>query len=312
MKHSLKIARAIVFLVVFLFAFLIVGAGISYGASTGLTIQPVKDSHTIEPGKSVSSQITLKNESDSAVKVEVTIEDFIPAAGSTNVQFVGRAEGVTTVRDWITFDAPDSFVFEKGQSRSITYTIKAPSDAEPGGHFGVIFFKATDAKQQGQLKVGTRVGMLIFITVPGNQLQKGRVLDFSAPLFVQKGPVPFTIKFENTGTVHFEPKGTITITNIFGKEVGVVPVAGQTVLPTGVRDLSAMWDVSGLLLGRYVAEINIIDGEGNELTANRIAFYAFPMWYLLGFIIAVITLFYGIKFIKKNVKISISKKTNDE
>ncbi|KKU03962.1 MAG: hypothetical protein UX07_C0049G0005 [Parcubacteria group bacterium GW2011_GWA2_45_30] len=307
MSYSLKIARAVICFAVFLYAFLIVGIGISYSASTGLTIQPVKVSHTIEPGNSVSSQITLKNESDGTVKVEATIEDFIPAAGSVNVQFVGRAEGVTTVRDWITLDAPDSFVFEKGQARSIIYTVKAPPDAEPGGHFGVVFFKATDAKEQGQLKVGTRVGMLIFITVPGNQLQKGKVLDFSAPIFVQKGPVPFTIKFENTGTVHFEPKGVITITNIFGKEVGVVPVAGQTVLPTGVRDLSAMWDVSGLLLGRYVAEINIVDGEGNELTANKIAFYAFPLWYLLGFIVAVIALFFGVKFLKKNVRISIAK-----
>ena len=154
--------------------------------------------------------------------VEVVSEDFIPAAGSANIQFVGRAEGITTVRDWISLDVPESFEFQKGQSRSITYTIEAPPDAEPGSHFGVVFFKATDLDQQGQLKVGTRIGVLVFVTVPGNQLQRGNILDFSMPPFVQKGPVPFKIKFENTGTVHFEPKGTIIISNIFGKEVGVV------------------------------------------------------------------------------------------
>jgi len=308
MSYSLRIARAVICFAVFLYAFLIAGVGISYGASTGLTIQPVKVSQTVEPGKSVLGEITLKNESDSAVKVEVTIEDFIPAIGSANIQFVGRAEGVTTVRDWITLNVPDSFVFERGQSRSITYKIEAPPDAEPGGHFGVAFFKATETNKQGQLKVGTRVGVLVFVTVPGNQLQKGRVLDFSAPKFVQKGPVPFTIKFENTGTVHFEPKGTITVTNIFGKEVGKVQVAGQAVLPTGVRDLAAAWDVSGLLLGRYVAEINIVDGEGNELTANRIAFYAFPIWYVLSFIAVVIILFFGLKYLRSKIRFSISVK----
>jgi len=307
MKNLSRITKVVV-LCAILFSVALVGIDVALAGSTGLTIQPVKVSETVEPGESIFGQITLKNESEGAVSVEVTVEDFIPAAGSTNIQFVGRAEGVTTVRDWITLNVPESFIFEKGQSRSITYTIQAPPDAEPGGHFGVVFFKATDANQQGSLKVGTRVGMLVFITVPGNQLQKGSVLDFSGPFFVQKGPVNFTIKFENTGTVHFEPKGTITITNIFGKEVGVVQVAGQAVLPTGVRDLSATWDVSGLLLGRYVAELNIVDGEGRELTANRIAFYAFPILYVIAFLITILALFFGIKFFKKNIKISISKK----
>ncbi|OGG45373.1 hypothetical protein A2673_01110 [Candidatus Kaiserbacteria bacterium RIFCSPHIGHO2_01_FULL_50_13] len=307
MKDSLITIRVVILFTV-LFSVALVGVDAVYADSTGLTIQPVKISKTIGPGESISGEIILKNESEGAASVEVTVEDFVPAAGSTNIQFVGRAEGVTTVRDWITLDAPDSFVFGKGQSRNITYTIRAPSHAEPGGHFGVVFFKASDANEQGQLKVGTRVGVLVFITVPGNQLQSGNVLDFSGPFFVQKGPVEFTIKFENTGTVHFEPKGTITITNIFGKEVGVVEVAGQAVLPTGVRDLAAAWNAEGLLIGRYVAEINIVDGEGRELTANRIAFYAFPILYVIAFLITIIVLFFGIKFIRKNIKISIWRK----
>lgn len=276
-----------------------------FGAGAGLTIAPAKVLETVDPGKSVSGEISLKNESADQVKIEITVEDFIPAAGSTNVRFVGRAEGVTTVRDWITLDVPDDFILKKDESKQVRYTIQAPPDAEPGGHFGVIFFKASELQTAGSLKVATRVGVLVFVTVPGNQLQKGKILDFSAPFFVQKGPVPFIIKFENTGTVHFEPRGTITIKNIFGKEVGKVQVAGQAVLPTGARDLAADWDMSGLLLGRYTAELNIFDGEGNELTANKVAFYAFPIRYLLGFIAVTIALFFGIKFLKKKIKISV-------
>ena len=277
-------------------------------ADSGLTIQPVKVSHTIEPGESVSGSILLKNASSEAVDVEVVVEDFVPAAGSGNIQFVGRAEGVTTVRDWIELDIPESFVFQKDESKTIPYTIQAPPDAEPGGHFGVAFFKATEIGDEGQLKVGTRVGMLIFVTVPGNQLQKGTILDFLAPFFIQKGPVDFEITFENTGTVHFEPKGVITITNMWGKEVGKIPVSGQAVLPTGVRDLNAQWNVASVLLGRYKADLGLVDGEGNELTANSIAFYAFPVWYVLSFFLAVMALFFGLRFLKRRVKISISSK----
>jgi len=286
--------------------FLLLSAGVPAQAGTGFTLQPVKVSHTLAPGDSVSEMITLINESDEDVNLDIAVEDFVPTAGTTDISFVGRAEGNTTVRDWISFGLAPKTVFRKGASHSIPYTIQAPADAEPGSHFGIIFFTGTRINDTGQLQVGTRLGMLIFVTIPGNQLQKGKVLDFSSPKFVQKSPVPFKIKFENTGTVHFEPKGSIVITNIFKKKVGEVPVAGQAVLPTGVRDLTAEWNASGLLLGRYLAKLNITDGEGNELTADQIVFYAFPLRYLIWFIIIVAVIFFGLRFLRKKIKISFS------
>src|SRR3990167_3683823 len=193
--------------------------------TTGLTIQPIKISETVESGQTKSGFITLSNASGQSVMVEIGVEDFVPTAGTSNINFVGRAEGNTTVRDWITINSPESFVFKKGDARTISYTITAPLSVEPGGHFGVIFFKATQTEDAGQLKVGTRVGVLVYITIPGNQLQKGQIRDFKAPMFVQGRSVPFRINFENTGTVHFEPKGSITIKNIFNKIVAEIPVS---------------------------------------------------------------------------------------
>lgn len=275
-------------------------------ASTGLTIQPIKVSKTLEPGQSFSGSIRLSNASSEDVKAELSVEDFIPTAGTSNISFVGRAEGNTTVKDWITINVPSDFVFKKDETKEIPYTIVAPEGAEPGGHFGVLFFKATPIDEQGQLKIGTRVGVLIFITIPGNSLQKGKILDFKAPKFVQSKSVSFGIDFENTGTVHFEPKGEITIKNILGKEVGKVEVSGQTVLPTGRREIQASWVTDGVLIGKYSAGVTLFDGEGNELTAENLSFYAFPLNYTLIFIGSVLFLFLLFKYIKKKVNISIT------
>jgi hypothetical protein len=277
-------------------------------AQTGLTIQPVSISHTMSAGQSVEGEITLINESDSSIEVETAVEDFIPTAGTDDVAFVGRAEGNTTVRDWITLDIPETFTFAKGERRTISYTITAPSNPEPGSHFGVAFFKAAGADENETLKVGTRVGTLFYVTIPGNFLQKGRILDFSGPRFVEKGPVPFTIKFENTGTVHFEPKGTITVRNIFGTVVGEVPIEGQAVLPTGVRDLKASWHVESVLLGKYEASLRIVDGEGNELSAESLTFYAFPVQYALYFLLVVILFFVLIRIFRRFVHIEFRRK----
>lgn len=278
-------------------------------AGIGLTIQPVKVSQTLKPGQTVSGKIILSNASDDAVEVSVKVEDFVPMAGGETIQFVGRAPGLTTVRDWITIGGSKSFTFQKGETREIPYTITAPDGAEPGSHFGVAFFKASKINSGGDtLQIGTQVGMLVLVTVPGNFLQKGKILDFIVDRFTQKGPVSFKLKFENTGTVHFEPKGTIKITNMLGRQVASIPIEGTVVLPTGVKDVNAVWHVKGFLAGKYNAFAEIIDGEGNVLTSKVVSFYAFPLWYTLSFLAALLIIFFVIKFLKGRIKISVNLK----
>jgi hypothetical protein len=278
-------------------------------SGTGLTIQPVKASYTLTPGQSVTDNIILKNPSIDAF-VTSSVQDFLPIAGSSNLEFVAKAAGVTSVVDWIKVDAPKGgFQFKAGADINIPYTLTVPKDAEPGSHFGVIFFLAQDANgAAGQsLKIGTQVGMLVLVTVPGSHLQKGTIDSFTTSGFIQHGPVHFDITFENTGTVYFEPKGTITITNMFGSTVGTVPVNGQVVLPTGKRDITADWPVN-LLFGPYNAAISLYDGDGNVISANNVHFFAFPVWYIVSILILLILLYVIFVFLKRKVSFSVSLK----
>ena len=278
-------------------------------AATGLSIQPVKISETLTPGQSVTGTILLTNASDGPVDVEVNTQDFVPVGGADSIQFVGNAPGVTSVKDWITVGSNHVFSFKVGESKQIPYTITAPLTAEPGGHFGVVFFKATTPNAGGgSLKIGTQVGMLVLVAIPGNHLQKGNILDFNAPSFIQGGPVTFGIKFENTGTVHFEPKGSIVITNMFGQQIAEVPIDGQIVLPTSIKMLHETWNVSGLLLGRYTAKAVIVDGDGNQLTTDSVHVWAFPLWYGASFLVTFVVLFCILRFLKKRIRISIVTK----
>ena len=298
-----------IFSTVFIASLFLLNPKIS-SAATGLTIQPIKVSETLKAGESNSGKFLLTNASDDDVEVEIKVEDFVPAAGSDTLQFVGRAPGVTTVRDWITIGVSPRFLFKKGASIEIPYTIVAPSSAEPGSHFGVIFLKATKASEAAsEIKVGTQVGVLVFVTIPGNFQQKGVIKSFSAPLFVQRPPVNFTLSFENTGTVHFEPKGEIKIKNIFGKEVGSTAIEGYAILPTGIKDMNFSWNVDGLLVGRYVANALIRDNSGEVISSAETVFYALPLWYILAFLLGIVVIFFIIKFIKSKLNINISVKS---
>lgn len=276
----------------------------------GLTIQPVKISHTIEKGGKASGVILLSNASQDKVRVTLKTEDFVPNSGGDGVKFVSRAPGVTTVRDWITLnDGVKEIILNKNEKRAIPYTINAPANAEPGSHFGVTFFEANRYTTNGeQLRIGTQVGTLVFVTVPGNFLQKGRILSFETESFVQKPPLMFRIGFENTGTVHFEPKGYITLRNIFGTRVAEIPVEGQIVLPTGIKTLQVPYDVHGFMFGRYTADVTIVDGEGNNLTAAKVSFWVIPVWYLVAMLVGVAFLYALLRFIKSRISFSISIK----
>lgn len=275
-------------------------------ASTGLSIQPLKLDETINPGQSITGQILLQNASDGPVDVSTSIQDFIPNAGADSIQFVGRAPGLTTVRDWITIDIKSPFRLKVGEQKEVPYTIAAPINAEPGGHFGVLLFKATPAASTtGSIRVGTQVGMVVLVSIPGSHLQKGNIVDFSTPLFLQHGPVPFTIAFQNTGTVHFEPKGSIVITNMLGMKAAEVPITGQVVLPTSLRTLRFSWDSGNFAIGRYTAVASMYDGEKNLLTSKTVSFWILPVWYILGFIVTLILIYLLLRYFKKHVRISL-------
>jgi hypothetical protein len=271
-----------------------------------LSIQPVKIDETLNPGQSLTGQILLQNPSDGPVDVTVSVQDFVPNAGADSIQFVGRAPGLSTVRDWISVGVKDSFSMKVGEQMEIPYTIAAPANAEPGGHFGVLLFKATpQGGTTGSLKVGTQVGMIILIAIPGSHLEKGNILDFMAPLFQQYGPVPFSVKFQNTGTVHFEPKGSIIITNMLGQKAAEIPVTGQVVLPTSIKDLSFTWEASGFSIGRYSAVATIKDGDGNVLTSKEVSFWIVPIWYIVGFLIGLIVIYMLLRYIKRHIRLSV-------
>ncbi len=278
-------------------------------AATGLTIQPIKISQTLKPGDQSEGDILLTNASAKDVQVDISIQDFVPTAGTATFQFIGRAPGVTTVMDWVSINSPHTFLFKQGASEKIHYSIKTPKDAEPGSHFGVVFFKATNLSDiNTSIQVGTQVGVLVFVTIPGKFEQKGKITDLTAPAFVQHGPVNFSMSFENTGTVYFEPKGTIEIKSMFGTKIGAVPIEGYAVLPTGLKKMNFPWNVSGLLVGKYTATASIYDVDGNMISSVTTSFWAFPVWYLVGFVIVLLVLYFVFRFLRKKVNFNISLK----
>jgi hypothetical protein len=267
-------------------------------------VGPGKVELQIAPGQSKTVSISVSNRTGAAKLFKLEMED---AAGSqdpgTPIVLLGEQAGPYTMKDFISV-ADDSFVIEHNKRVQIPVTITLPINAEPGGLYGSLLVTTsslTPETESGAPRsaVISRIGTLFFITVPGAVERNGQVVDFSTvpnKNFYTKGPITMGVLFENTGSMHLNPYGSITVTNTFGEEVGFVEIEPWFVMPKSLRLREVAWDRE-MLLGRYTITAKINRGYDDVIDTQVIHIWVLPWQVMLGLFTVVFLLFIGIKFI---------------
>lgn len=270
------------------------------------SITPAKIYLSLAKGTTGQSSIIVANPNDFAIDIKLGKEDFVPAVLPGDIRFVPKSEGATSLVDWIEMDLT-TFSLETKIRKEVPFKVVVPEDASPGGHYAVLFFTAVPKEAEGAtLSISGRVGALVYLVVPGDVIETGRIVSFKGPSFVAKGPIKFTTLFENTGTSHYDPRGSIKISSLFKKDLVTLEFPEKTVLPQGRRLIDIIWETE-YLIGRYKAELNLADGAGNVHTAT-LSFWAFP-WKeaaLLVGVVAILMLLF--KFIASKIKFQIVRK----
>jgi hypothetical protein len=151
-----------------------------------------------------------------------------------------------------------------------------------------------ESNETARSPIIARVGSLIFLTVRGETIREGEVTDVSTvddKLWYESGPIDIGILFENTGSVHLNPYGEISITNMFGEQVGFVELEPWFVLPKSLRLREITWDRE-FLLGRYTATVLVNRGYDDVVDERVITFWVLP-WKIVGgvFLILFIVIF---------------------
>lgn len=281
-------------------AIILMGFTLVWAKPVGMTITPVKIYLTVDKGETEDSSVTAINPNDFPIEIKTEIEDFIPSVSPGDITFIPNSEGVTSLVDWLKIEK-DVFSLGPKERKKVPFKIEIPEDASAGGHYAAIFFKAIpDQAEDTTLQVSGRVGVLVIITVPGEIIQTGEITEFNGPKLASRGPIEFTALFRNTGTAHYQPEGTIEITNLIGKKT-LLEMPKETVLPQGSKNIKTVWDAK-YLFGRYGALLNLSDGEGNVHTAS-LSFWVFPWQEILGLFVIVSILVFISRILKKKFKI---------
>lgn len=210
--------------------------------ASALTVTPPLSELKLTPGETTKTKIKLYNETESPITLYSEVVNFGASGETGNPTYDFSAEkiGLST---WIDV-AKGPINIDAESSAEIAVSIATPVDAEPGGHYAVVFFSENPPSDGSQVAIGTKVGTLYLAEVAGDITESGQIEEFSTgKTSYNRLPVDFIVRFNNTGSVHLRPTGEITIKNMFGKTSDTVNVnvTEAATLPDQIRKYEAEW-----------------------------------------------------------------------
>lgn len=268
-------------------------------------VEPGKTEIFLNPGESIIKNISVTNRVEKTINFKLSTEDFIGTNDSKQpLMLLGDANSPYSLKDFIVPEIKE-FSLEFGEKIVIPVNISVPQNAEPRGYYGALIIsnnpdKPSGASTESQTRIVSRIGSLFLLKINGEGKEEGNIEDFKVigptQIFYSKRPSGFEIAFKNTGNVHLVPYGTITIKNVFGQIINVLPVDAYFVLPDSIRYREVNWS-SGFSVGRYTANLSLYKGYNNEYTEAKLVFWIIP-WKILvptfAGIIIIVAFFYYI------------------
>lgn len=292
-------------------------------AGQALEIAPPVLTLSANPGDTINAQINLRDISNSPLIVTGTINDFSAKgeSGEPNIDIQNSEPSPYSIKPWMQPLA--QLNLKSKEMQKLPVVIKVPANAAPGGYWGVVRFTATppDMQQTG-VALSASLGSLIFVRVNGDAKESMEVASFytsepgkdtAASLF-ESTPVDFVLRIKNTGTVHEQPVGRITVTDMFGREAAAVNMnlEGRNVLPGSIRKFTAPLDKGALgttsLFGKYTATITVTYGAKKLTTTSTLTFWVVPYRLIILIIIGIILLFFIIRALIRNYNRRITKR----
>ncbi len=291
-----------------------------------LTLTPVRIEVQGDPGQSLTEEMTLVNEQGSTITYYSSFSNFEAQGDTGSPAFVEPTDDIGT---WM--KTAESITLSAGESKTVRILITIPSDAEPGGHFGAVFWgTAAPNATPGQVAISAKTGMLVLLSVNGEVKEAGGLIDFNTKdkkFWYNTLPVSFEYRFKNDGGDRVKPSGKITIRDtiyIRAARLDANPVEGN-VLPSSIRKFKVDWikhaeaAPAGFLhtvgyqwknfaLGLYSAHIDLVYGSQAQHTKKVVWFFVFP-WQLVIVLIFVLWILWwgGKKLLKRYNRFIIEK-----
>ena len=277
--------------------------------SQTLSVSPTLFQMSANPSQTWTSEIRVINVNDYEIVVYPQVVNFAPAGesgtGSLIPIFTEETKG-STLAEWVNMSQTE-VVIPPQQTATISFTVTIAQNAAPGGHYAAILIGTKPPEKLAnvsQVQTAQYVTSLLFVRVSGDVVESGSIREFSTEKIINNMPdIEFNVRFENTGNVHLQPQGDITITNMWGTERGVIPINYQThfgnVLPHSIRKFSFNWtgEQSSYDIGRFKAIATLGYGEDTKnFSTSTTYFWVIPVKQILAILGGFLLIFWFFSF----------------
>lgn len=343
MKNQISTIKYQIYFILSIFIFLFFIFNITQASADGisLSVSPSILQMEVIPPVDAHAQFMLQNQSDQTIKLKVTYKLFeADESESGDIRYLSdkdpfpgknkRIFNNISVVDENNYSY-DTIKLGPKQQKKLNLLVSLAKDEPYSDYYFSVIFLSVPADLPGDNDFTAAQGgiaMNVLLSVgPANQA-KGSVEEFSAPTYVDSGPVPFTLKVKNDSAHYIYPKGNILITNMFGQTIGKVDIPATNILAGSNRYMKdtlqltnatasatfsqnafnqnsphpqAFWQES-FLLGYYTASLSLSLSDKGPVITRTLHFFAFPVKIIFGLIVAATIVLIIVMRVRKKLK----------
>jgi len=311
----------------FLILLFVIPYNSAYAQEVHLSIEPTLLQIDATPPANVEAPFRIRNLSASSIKLSyrlIPIEAERSSGGKVSLLFNEEENLSSVIKSRLKVIGEDKVLNEielrAGETKELRLFLEVKKGDPVGDYyFSLVFLsggKILDETTTSSVPGGIAINILT--SIGPKVAATGEIQEFSTSKYLSSGPVPFSLLLKNTGKHLIQPRGFITIKNMFGKEVGKLellpqyvladssrylidsvqasPSAETTAVMEGIEDENpvSVWKEK-FLLGSYTATARVTLEDNGSVVTKTTHFFAFPLQILL-VISAVIFAVLGIAF----------------
>lgn len=293
-----------------LFFFLVFPSS-SFAQENGIRVSPAFLEVELDEAESEKEvEIEIENLTNETISLDFFAIDFRQANELGGVDFLGvnSQDYSYSLASFISFETT-SITLEKGESQSLNVTITNRPDLSPGGHYAAIVgnLEGENDRNEESALVKPAVSSLILLRKSGGEVFSISLLETNWPNTLMFGfpNRQLQLLLQNEGNVHLIPYGTVTIKDIFGKEIakGSINNASSIILPEARRWVDVRLDEINYSLPFSFVTMDIKGRDSIDKTTfvySQTAILINPILLAILVLISGITIFYLKK--RKNAK----------
>jgi hypothetical protein len=254
-------------------------------------------------------ELTYINNTNAEITLNLSVQDFSELEDSYKLDFLSPQDASNykySLSSWISFENPQ-LQLNPGEKKSVKVFIDKTRITK-GGHYASILAQIGGDNNAKTINVKGILSSLLFVRAStGQEVEDGKISDFSPLRDGIDYPTTYILRFENNGNVYVTPYGLIQVYDPLGNLVakGILNQNSLDSLPESIRryDTDIINFQPLLLPGFYTAKIQLHYGKTNQKLSASTRFFSQGMFNFpligLGLVVILLVLLYFRKRLKR-------------